>query len=93
ENDLEQNILSPKKHLLLVAEREIKSAFRPTLFTNYKLKCGMKTIRTVIPHLYGWKSAKWINGLEFLDYEKLGLWENNGYHRRGDPWLHQRYDA
>ncbi len=50
-------------------------------------------IRTVIPHLYGWKSAKWINGLEFLDYEKLGLWENNGYHRRGDPWLHQRYDA
>lgn len=50
-------------------------------------------VRTVIPHLYGWKSAKWINGLEFLDYEKLGLWESNGYHHRGDPWLHQRYDA
>lgn len=50
-------------------------------------------IRTVIPHLYAWKSAKWINGLEFLDHEKLGLWERNGYHRRGDPWLNQRYDA
>lgn len=48
-------------------------------------------MRIVVPHLYAWKSAKWINGLEFLDHEELGFWERNGYHRRGDPWLEERY--
>ena len=48
-------------------------------------------MRTVVPHIYAWKSAKWINGLEFLDRESLGFWERNGYHRRGDPWQEQRY--
>ncbi|HIK39113.1 sulfite oxidase-like oxidoreductase [Thermoleptolyngbya oregonensis NK1-22] len=48
-------------------------------------------VRLVVPHLYAWKSAKWINGLEFLDHEELGFWERNGYHRRGEPWAEERY--
>ncbi len=48
-------------------------------------------MRLVIPHLYAWKSAKWINGLEFLDYDELGFWECNGYHHRGEPWAEERY--
>ena len=47
----------------------------------------------VIPHLYAWKSAKWINGLEFLDNEELGFWERNGYHKRGEPWSEERYGS
>ncbi|PSB23862.1 sulfite oxidase-like oxidoreductase [Stenomitos frigidus] len=48
-------------------------------------------LRLVVPHLYAWKSAKWLNGLEFLDHEALGFWERNGYHRRGEPWAEERY--
>jgi DMSO/TMAO reductase YedYZ molybdopterin-dependent catalytic subunit len=48
-------------------------------------------LRLVVPHLYAWKSAKWINGLEFLAREELGFWERNGYHRRGEPWTEERY--
>jgi len=48
-------------------------------------------LRLVVPHLYAWKSAKWLNGLEFLAQEKLGFWEVNGYHRRGEPWAEERY--
>jgi DMSO/TMAO reductase YedYZ molybdopterin-dependent catalytic subunit len=48
-------------------------------------------MRLVVPHLYAWKSAKWINGLEFLDHDELGFWERNGYHRRGEPWAEERY--
>ncbi len=48
-------------------------------------------LRLIVPHLYAWKSAKWINGIEFLDHEEAGFWEKNGYHRRGDPWLEERY--
>ncbi|NEP16491.1 MAG: sulfite oxidase-like oxidoreductase [Leptolyngbya sp. SIO4C1] len=48
-------------------------------------------LRLVVPHLYAWKSAKWLNGLEFLDEMKLGFWERNGYHHRGEPWAEERY--
>lgn len=48
-------------------------------------------LRLVVPHLYAWKSAKWINGLQFLPEEKLGFWEQNGYHRRGEPWAEERF--
>ncbi len=48
-------------------------------------------MRLVVPHLYAWKSAKWINGLEFLKNEDLGFWERNGYHRRGEPFAEERY--
>lgn len=50
-------------------------------------------LRLVVPHLYAWKSAKWLNGLQFLSQEKLGFWEQNGYHRRGDPWAEERYSG
>lgn len=48
-------------------------------------------LRLIVPHLYAWKSAKWLRGLEFLDQEELGFWEVNGYHRRGDPWKEERF--
>ncbi len=49
-------------------------------------------LRLVVPHLYAWKSAKWVRGLEFLDRDTAGFWERNGYHTYGDPWQEQRYD-
>jgi DMSO/TMAO reductase YedYZ molybdopterin-dependent catalytic subunit len=49
--------------------------------------------RLLVPHLYFWKSAKWIAGLRLLDHDEPGFWERNGYHDRGDPWLEQRYQG
>ncbi len=49
--------------------------------------------RLLVPHLYFWKSAKWVSGLELLDHDTPGFWERNGYHDRGDPWLEQRYQG
>lgn len=48
-------------------------------------------LRAVIPHLYAWKSAKWVHELHFMDQNVPGFWERNGYHLRGDPFLEQRY--
>jgi DMSO/TMAO reductase YedYZ molybdopterin-dependent catalytic subunit len=47
--------------------------------------------RLLVPHLYFWKSAKWVRGLTLRDDDEPGFWESNGYHLRGDPWLEQRY--
>jgi DMSO/TMAO reductase YedYZ molybdopterin-dependent catalytic subunit len=49
--------------------------------------------RLLVPHLYLWKSAKWVNRLELLDGDRLGFWEENGYHHRGDPWREERYSV
>jgi DMSO/TMAO reductase YedYZ molybdopterin-dependent catalytic subunit len=49
--------------------------------------------RLLVPHLYFWKSAKWIASLRLLDHDEPGFWERNGYHDRGDPWLEQRYQG
>ncbi|UGV25258.1 sulfite oxidase-like oxidoreductase [Rhodopseudomonas boonkerdii] len=48
-------------------------------------------VRVVVPHLYFWKSAKWLQRIEFRGDDKPGYWEIRGYHNRGDPWLEQRY--
>jgi DMSO/TMAO reductase YedYZ molybdopterin-dependent catalytic subunit len=48
-------------------------------------------MRLVVPHLYFWKSAKWVNGLEFMDRDQAGFWERNGYHMHGDPFKDERY--
>jgi len=48
-------------------------------------------LRLVVPHLYFWKSVKWVRGLRFLDHDTPGFWERNGYHMYGDPWREQRY--
>jgi DMSO/TMAO reductase YedYZ molybdopterin-dependent catalytic subunit len=47
--------------------------------------------RLLVPHLYFWKSAKWVAGLRILDHDEPGFWEANGYHNRGDPWKEERY--
>jgi DMSO/TMAO reductase YedYZ molybdopterin-dependent catalytic subunit len=47
--------------------------------------------RLVAPRLYFWKSAKWLRGLHFSQYDYKGYWEKLGYHNYGDPWLEQRY--
>ena len=47
--------------------------------------------RLVVPHLYFWKSAKWVRGIELMDGDFPGFWEQNGYHMRGDPWAEERY--
>ena len=49
--------------------------------------------RMIVPHLYFWKSAKWVSGIEVLDHDEPGFWEVRGYHNRGDPWLEQRYQG
>jgi DMSO/TMAO reductase YedYZ molybdopterin-dependent catalytic subunit len=48
-------------------------------------------VRLVVPHLYFWKSAKWVTGLELLADDEPGFWEENGYHMRGDPWREERF--
>jgi DMSO/TMAO reductase YedYZ molybdopterin-dependent catalytic subunit len=50
-------------------------------------------LRLIVPHLYAWKSVKWVRGIEFLDHDVPGFWEQNGYHMYGDPWKEQRFDA
>jgi DMSO/TMAO reductase YedYZ molybdopterin-dependent catalytic subunit len=47
--------------------------------------------RLLVPHLYFWKSAKWLAGLRIMDRDEPGFWEQNGYHNRGDPWREERY--
>ena len=48
-------------------------------------------LRLVVPHLYLWKSAKWLQRIEFRADDRPGFWEVRGYHNRGDPWVEQRY--
>ena len=48
-------------------------------------------MRLIIPHLYFWKSAKWVQRIEFSVQDKPGYWEVRGYHERGDPWMEERY--
>ncbi len=50
-------------------------------------------LRLIVPHLYAWKSVKWVRALEFLESDAAGFWEKNGYHMYGDPWKEQRFDT
>lgn len=50
-------------------------------------------LRLIVPHLYGWKSVKWVRGLELLDRDQAGFWEQNGYHMHGDPFKEERFDT
>ena len=49
--------------------------------------------RLVVPHLYFWKSAKWVHGFQFMEHDMAGFWESLGYHNRGDPWKEERYQG
>jgi DMSO/TMAO reductase YedYZ molybdopterin-dependent catalytic subunit len=48
-------------------------------------------VRLVVPARYGWKSAKWVTGIELMAEDRPGFWEINGYHMRGDPWREERF--
>ncbi|MFC7587552.1 molybdopterin-dependent oxidoreductase [Nonomuraea antimicrobica] len=48
-------------------------------------------LRIVVPHLYAWKSVKWVRGIEYLLEDRRGFWEERGYHNVADPWREQRY--
>jgi DMSO/TMAO reductase YedYZ molybdopterin-dependent catalytic subunit len=48
-------------------------------------------LRLLVPGKYFWKSAKWLRGIEFLSYDRLGFWERYGYNNNADPWLEERY--
>jgi len=50
-------------------------------------------LRLVVPHLYFWKSVKWVRGFELAAADQPGFWEQNGYHMYGDPWKEQRFDT
>ena len=50
-------------------------------------------VRLIVPHLYLWKSVKWVRGFELTARDEPGFWEQNGYHIRGDPWKEQRFDT
>jgi len=49
--------------------------------------------RLLVPHLYFWKSAKWVRGITLVDHDEPGFWERYGYHNYGDPWREQRYSG
>jgi DMSO/TMAO reductase YedYZ molybdopterin-dependent catalytic subunit len=49
--------------------------------------------RLLVPHLYFWKSAKWVRGLRLIDGDEPGFWESLGYHNHGDPWKEERYSG
>jgi DMSO/TMAO reductase YedYZ molybdopterin-dependent catalytic subunit len=48
-------------------------------------------LRLVVPHLYAWKSVKWVRALEYMTSDRRGFWEERGYHNTADPWREQRY--
>ncbi|MFZ0821989.1 MAG: sulfite oxidase-like oxidoreductase [Candidatus Acidiferrales bacterium] len=50
-------------------------------------------VRLILPHLYAWKSVKWVRGIELLAQDQPGFWEQNGYHMYGDPFKEQRFDT
>lgn len=50
-------------------------------------------LRLIVPHLYAWKSVKWVRALEFMDHDQAGFWEQNGYHMYGDPWKEERFSG
>jgi len=50
-------------------------------------------VRLLVPHLYFWKSAKWVTSITLMDHDEHGFWERNGYHDLGDPWREQRYQG
>jgi DMSO/TMAO reductase YedYZ molybdopterin-dependent catalytic subunit len=50
-------------------------------------------VRSLVPDLYFWKSAKWLTGIRFQERDERGFWERNGYHNHADPWLEERYSS
>jgi Oxidoreductase FAD-binding domain/Oxidoreductase molybdopterin binding domain len=72
------------------AGRRIRTRVRELLRGPGSGGCGGPA-RLLVPHLYFWKSAKWVRGIELMDHGEQGFWESLGYHDYGDPWREQRY--
>ncbi|EXX87755.1 oxidoreductase [Paenibacillus darwinianus] len=95
---------SEAKYVMLHAEQgwttnlPLEDFLRETSFLGIRHNGELLTpehgypVRMVVPHLYFWKSAKWLRGIEFMAADKPGFWERNGYHMYGDPFREQRYD-
>jgi DMSO/TMAO reductase YedYZ molybdopterin-dependent catalytic subunit len=98
--------VKPEAHFVLVhadqgytANVPLDDLMRPT--TLFALKHNGEPlpadhgypVRLVVPHLYAWKSVKWVRGIEFLPQDAPGFWEQNGYHIYGNPWKEQRFSS
>jgi DMSO/TMAO reductase YedYZ molybdopterin-dependent catalytic subunit len=102
---LKVKLLPEARHVMVHAEQgytanlPLADFLRPT--TTFALRHDGEPLaadhgyplRLVAPHLYAWKSVKWVRAIEFLDHELPGFWERNGYHVYGDPFKEQRYSA
>ena len=98
-------VKSAAKHVLLLAEEgysanvPLEDLLRPNVLFAFDHDGVPLTaehggpVRLIVPHLYAWKSVKWVRGFILLDEEHLGFWERNGYHAYGDPWTEQRYSG
>jgi DMSO/TMAO reductase YedYZ molybdopterin-dependent catalytic subunit len=93
------------KHVLVLAEEgytanvPLQDLLRPNVLFAFDHDSVPLTaehggpLRLIVPHLYAWKSVKWVRGFMLLDADRLGFWERNGYHAYGDPWKEQRYSG
>jgi len=93
------------KHALVLAEEgytaniPLADLMLPNVLFAHSHDCEPLTadhggpLRLIVPHLYAWKSVKWVRGFLLLSEERLGFWERNGYHAYGDPWKEQRYSG
>ncbi|WP_202638330.1 molybdopterin-dependent oxidoreductase [Bailinhaonella thermotolerans] len=91
------------RHVLIYAEYGYSANLRMSDFeaedTLFALELDEKPlslerghpVRLVVPHLYAWKSVKWVRGVEYLTEDRRGFWEERGYHNIADPWKEQRY--
>jgi DMSO/TMAO reductase YedYZ molybdopterin-dependent catalytic subunit len=91
------------KYVIVTAEQgfttnlTLNDFFRPDVLFAFKHNGEFLSpehgfpLRLVVPHLYFWKSAKWVNGVVFTNKNTPGFWESHGYHMRGDPWEEERY--
>jgi DMSO/TMAO reductase YedYZ molybdopterin-dependent catalytic subunit len=98
-------VKAPAKYVMVLAEQGYTSnlpladLLRPT--TLFALKHSGEPlpadhgypVRLVVPNLYAWKSVKWVRGLEFMDHDEPGFWEQNGYNMYGDPFKEERYSG
>src|ERR1700675_82898 len=97
------NLKPEAKYVMVLAEQSytsnVRDLMRPT--TLFALKHNGEPlpwehgypVRLVMPHLYAWKSLKWVRGLEFMAEDAPGFWEQNGYNMYGDPFKEQRYSG
>ncbi len=99
------NLKPEAKYVMVLAEQGYTSnvpladLMRPTTLFALKHNGELLTgdhgypVRLVVPHLYAWKSVKWVRGLEFMEHDAPGFWEQNGYHMYGEPFKEQRYSG